>query len=257
MIKRFLLLLSIIISCQALAATVLIDPGHGGEDCGAKAKVWQKNKKTKKKKLSIVCEKDVALKIALKLKKFINSTKRHRAYLTRTIDTTVSLQKRADMADSIKADIFISIHLNAATDKSSNGFETYFLDNHQDAAVAKIEAVENRDIEGKQVIINNILTDLVVERVAPESKKLGEKVHTQISKLLTKNYKMKDRGLKPGLFYVLALSKRPSILLEAGFLTNSHEADLVLNDWFHHLYAKYSAAGIISYLDSISGPNLF
>ncbi|MFG1498776.1 N-acetylmuramoyl-L-alanine amidase [Halobacteriovorax sp. XZX-3] len=251
MIKNLLLICSILFVSQTFAATVLIDPGHGGEDCGAKAKVWRK------KKLNVVCEKDVTLKIAVKLKKYINETKRHRAYLTRTIDKTVSLQKRADMADIIKADIFISIHLNAAEDNSSSGFETYYLNNHQDAAIAKIEAVENRDLEGKQVIINNILTDLVVERVAPESKKLGTKVHDELGKLLTKNYKMKDRGLKPGLFYVLALSKRPSILLEAGFLTNTTEASLVLDDWFHHLYAKYSAKGIISYLDSISGPSLF
>lgn len=247
----FQLITTLIICTNITAATVLIDPGHGGEDCGAKAKVW------KKKKLKVVCEKDIALKIAKKLKKFINETKRHRAYLTRTLDTTITLQKRADMADIIKADIFISIHLNAATDKSSNGFETYYLNNHKDAAITKIENVENRDLHGKEVVINNILTDLVVERVAPESKKLGDNVHTELSKLLTKNYKMKDRGLKPGLFYVLALSKRPSILLEAGFLTNNSEASLVLDNWFHHLYAKYAAKGIISYLDSISGPNLF
>lgn len=251
MTKKILFFFFIILSTSAFSATVLIDPGHGGEDCGAKAKVW------KKKKLTVVCEKEVALKIALELKKFINATKRHRAYLTRTIDTTVSLQKRADMADIIKADIFISIHLNAATDNSSSGFETYYLNNHQDAAISKIEAIENRDLHGKQVIINNILTDLVVERVAPESKKLGTKVHEQLSSLLTKNYKMKDRGLKPGLFYVLALSKRPSILMEAGFLTNKSEANLVLDSWFHHLYAKYTSQGIIRYLDSISGPSLF
>lgn len=245
------LILTFTICLNAMSATVLIDPGHGGEDCGAKAKVW------KKKKLKVICEKDVALKIAKKLKEFINESKRHRAYLTRTLDKTITLQKRADMADIIKADIFISIHLNAATDRSSSGFETYYLDNHKDAAIAKIEKVENQDLHGKEIVINNILTDLVVERVAPQSKKLGDKVHSELSKLLTKNYKMKDRGLKPGLFYVLALSKRPSILLEAGFLTNSNEANLVLDNWFHHLYAKYTAKGIISYLDSISGPNLF
>ena len=62
----FQLITTLIICTNITAATVLIDPGHGGEDCGAKAKVW------KKKKLKVVCEKDIALKIAKKLKRMLS-----------------------------------------------------------------------------------------------------------------------------------------------------------------------------------------
>lgn len=249
--NTILTILICLIGQSVFAKKVLIDPGHGGEDCGAKAKMW------KKKKLKIICEKDLTLKIALQLQKFINESKRHSAYLTRITDKTVSLDKRSKMADHIKADIFVSIHLNATTNKSANGFEIFYLDNHDDVAIQKVEKVENKDISGEQKEINSILADLVVERVAPQSKILGQHVHKAIRYKLTKRYKLKDRGLKPGLFYVLALSKRPSILLEAGFLTNSTEAKLMNDHWFQRVYAKNVARGIINYLDKNSNPNLF
>lgn len=236
---------------QVSAKKVLIDPGHGGEDCGAKAKIW------KKKRLKIVCEKDIALSIAKKIKSYIEKNSSHSAYLTRLIDKTISLQKRSELADTIKADIFISIHLNASEIKSSHGFETYYLDNHDDVAIKKIENVENADSNIEKVIINQILASLVVERVAPSSKELGKLVHHQISNAIEKKYSMKDRGLKPGLFYVLALSKRPSILLEAAFLTNSKEAQKARTRKFQEQYSKAVATGIIKYLDKGKDPDLF
>lgn len=248
-------LLSITITCllcsTTMAKKVLLDPGHGGDDCGAKAKIWHK------KKLNIICEKELTLKIAKEIRKYINQSKRHTAYLTRITDKAVSLDKRSKMADHIKADIFVSIHLNATTNKSASGFETFYLDNHDDVAVQKVEMVENKDSSGEQKEINSILADLVVERVAPQSKRLGQSIHDAISTKLQKRYKLKDRGLKPGLFYVLALSKRPSVLLEAGFMTNHSEALLLKDQWFQRVYAKNVARGIIKYLDSNTNPNLF
>ncbi len=236
---------------NASAKKVLIDPGHGGEDCGAKAKIW------KDKKLSIICEKDVALSISKKIKFYIEKHSDYSAYLTRVIDKSLTLDKRSKLADSVKADIFISVHLNAATTKSSVGFETFYLDNHNDKAIKKIEDVENKDSTGETAIINQILADLVIDLVAPSSKKLGQYVHEEITPILAKRYKMKDRGLKPGLFYVLALSKRPSILLEAAFLTNPSEAEIANSEKFQDNYAKAVAKGVIKYLNLKKEPILF
>lgn len=229
------------ITFNAKAGVVLIDPGHGGEDCGAKAQIW------KDKKLIVQCEKDIALEIAKKIHAKINKTSHIKAYLTRTVDSTLTLQQRADYADKIGADIFISIHLNSSHSRSSNGVETYYLDNHDNAAVKKIEKVENSDAKGEEVIINQILADLVIQRTAPISKKLAFYVHANLQKRVVPTYKIVDRGTKPALFYVLALSKRPSILLEAGFLSNQEEVDKLLSDKFQEDYAQAVYRGVVRF----------
>lgn len=250
--KSIILLLILAYSVPIMAKRVLIDPGHGGEDCGAKASIWNN------KKLQILCEKELSLIIATKIKDHINKSNRHVAYLTRSSDIDLSLDKRSRMADIIKSDIFVSIHLNASPITSSRGFETYYLDNHKDDVIKKIEKVENTDSSsGQELIVNNILTSLIIDRVTPKSKELGGNVHNSISKVIKQKYKLNDRGLKPGMFYVLALSKRPSVLIEVGFLTNSHEAILINSKAFQDDFAKAVSSGVIKYLDKNSEPVLF
>lgn len=254
MLKFILLNVSLLLLTAQItwAKRVLIDPGHGGEDCGAKASIWSK------KKLVILCEKELSLTISTKIKEKINESNRHVAYLTRSSDKDLSLDKRSKMADIIKSDIFVSIHLNASPIQSSRGFETYYLDNHKDDVIKKIEKVENLDAgSGQELIVNNILTSLIIERITPKSKELGANVHNSISRHIAGRYKLVDRGLKPGMFYVLALSKRPSVLIEVGFLTNSKEAALINSQGFQDEFAQSVANGIISYLDKNSEPVLF
>jgi N-acetylmuramoyl-L-alanine amidase len=241
---KFLYLLSIIqlvFNAQAFTQVILIDPGHGGEDCGAMAYY----KKKSKKEVAVICEKDIALIIAKKIHKILK--KDFKVYLTRSIDSTLSLDKRANMADKIRADIFISIHLNSSKTKGGKGYETYYLSNHNDKAVKKIEAIENKNKNGEQAIINNILADLVIDRVAPRSEKLARLLHFEITKNIKNKFKLIDRGTKPALFYVLALSKRPSVLLEAGFISNDKEMKKVLNNDFQNRYAISVANGIKKY----------
>lgn len=240
--KQFgFILFLLFVSLHAQAGVVLIDPGHGGEDCGAKAQIW------KDKKLAIQCEKDIALEIAKRIHSKLNKTKHIKAYLTRTVDSTLTLQQRADYADKIGADIFISIHLNSSHSRNSNGVETYYLDNHDNAAVKKIEKVENSDAKGEQVIINQILADLVIQRTAPISKKLAFYVHANLQKRVIPTFKLADRGTKAALFYVLALSKRPSILLEAGFLSNQEEVEKLLSEKFQEEYAEAVYKGVVRF----------
>ena len=240
--KVLLSLILTIFSTTVLGAVVLIDPGHGGEDCGAKAKVWKKHKN--KKKLIIYCEKDLALDIAKKIHKKINKSGYIKAYLTRSVDRTLTLQQRADYADKVSADIFISVHLNSFYSRHPRGVETYYLDNHNSAAVRKIESVENKGASEEEIINNKILADLVIQRTAPTSRRLAKLIHKNIKKEVVKKYDLTDRGTKKALFYVLALSKRPSVLLEAGFLSNEKEILKLKSKAFQEDYANAVYKGV-------------
>ncbi len=242
------LIILILLQNSSIAQSILIDPGHGGEDCGAKGKLW------KGKTLKVICEKDIALSIAKIIHKRLS--KNFSTYLTRSLDRTVTLEERAELADKIKADIFISIHINASTSKHSHGLETFYLDNHDNAAVRKVEQVENKNLKGEQVIINKILADLVIDRTAPSSRKMAKLVHTELSKKVSKKYKITDRGVKPAIFYVMALSKRPSILLEVGFISNTKELKKMITKKFQTDYANAVALGVEKYFSKQTAPPL-
>lgn len=230
------LLIFFLIPLQLSAYTILLDPGHGGEDKGACGNLGN----------SEISEKDLALSLAQKIAKHL--PKEHRVYLTRTYDKTLTLEKRAEIAEKLSADLFVSIHINASENKSAHGFETYYLDHHKDAAVKKIESIENRNLKGEELVVHQILTDLIVDRTTKSSRKLATSIHKRLQKGVKRKYRMKDRGLKPGLFYVLALTKRPAALLEVGFITNKNEIKKLTNEKFQNEYAKNVAKGIAKYL---------
>lgn len=234
MIKKLIILF--LVPLQLYGYTILLDPGHGGEDDGALGEL-SNNK---------IREKDLALILAKKISKRIS--KKHRVYLTRSYDKSVTLEKRAEIAEKLSVDLFVSIHVNASTRKSANGFETYYLDHHKDAAVKKIESVENRDLKGQELVVHQILTDLIVDRTTKSSRRLGQAIHGRFSSGIKRKFKVKDRGLKPGLFYVLALTKRPAVLLEIGFISNSRELKKLTTASFQDEYAKNVADGILAYL---------
>jgi N-acetylmuramoyl-L-alanine amidase len=158
--KLYLLLLTFSIFCWG--KIILIDPGHGGIDLGAQGML--NSKKSKRQ----IFEKDLALKMAKLLQTELQ--KKYQVYLTRTNDTYVSLDARAKMADTVKADLFISLHFNSNADKTAQGIETFYLDNHNDVAVKKVEDIENVGLEGKSTVINHILIDLAIKLTTKESK---------------------------------------------------------------------------------------
>lgn len=239
------LLFLFFITLQSYGFVVLLDPGHGGEELGASRKLTLKNSKGKSY-TRFIHEKDLSLKVAKKIKAFLAD--KHTVYLTRSFDRHVSLEDRAKMADTVKADIFISIHFNSYNDSKYKGFETYYLDNHKNKAINKVERIENNELHGKDKVVNQILIDLVIQKTTKASKKLASFVHSNLSVSLKKKFKMKDRGIKPGLFYVLALSKRPGILLEGGFMSNGKELSLINSKKYIHKYSKAVSKGIQEYL---------
>jgi N-acetylmuramoyl-L-alanine amidase len=240
-----LLLLFLFLSFNGHAMVILIDPGHGGKELGAVSTIVTYDKKGKKKSKKIY-EKDLVLTLAKRVQKIL--MRNHTVYLTRSVDRTVSLDERAEMADTVKADLFVSIHFNSSPEAKYHGFETYYLDNHNDKAIAKVESIENKGLQGEDKVINQILIDLVIDKTVGQSKKLANLIHSKVSRKIKKKYKRKDRGVKPGLFYVLALSKRPGALIEAGFMSNPKEIFKLKSPKFLQDYAEGIAAGIAQYV---------
>lgn len=226
---------------MAFGYSILIDPGHGGEDQGTTNTIGPKNKK------QMVFEKDIALVISKKLYNKLNK-KNHSVYLTRSFDRKVELKERAEMAEKLKADLFISIHVNSGPNNNSNGFETYYLDNHSDVAVKKMEEAENQGMGVDDPVAKQILIDLVIKRTVNSSKKLANSIHSRVKKNVAPTFRMKDRGVRPGLFYVLALSKRPGVLLEVGFLSNDKEKYKILSNKFQEDYTDSIVEGIEAFI---------
>ena len=236
---RFLILIFFfLISTQGFSKVVLIDPGHGGDEVGAIGHLDP----LKKRK---VFEKDLSLRLAIKLKDHLS--KSTTTYLTRSLDRAVSLQERADLADLLKADLFISVHFNSSTNPKSHGFELYYLDNNSNVAAQKVERAENLNLKGEELIVNQILVDLVVQQTVKHSKQLASAVHKSIHPIV-RSHKLTDRGIKPGLFYVLALSKRPGLLIEAGFVSNMNELKLVNQEKYLDDLARGISIGIMAFI---------
>ena len=134
------LLLVVSLASAAHATVVLVDPGHGGEEHGAIGVLSGARK---------VMEKDLSLRLARKIQEKLRP--HVTVFLTRSLDRTVTLQERADLADKVKADLFISVHFNSSTDQSAQGYETYYLNNSADAAVKKVEKKENLTLQGEEL----------------------------------------------------------------------------------------------------------
>jgi N-acetylmuramoyl-L-alanine amidase len=237
-IKLGLFISLLTVSLTGHCFVVLIDPGHGGKELGAKSHVHGHS----------ILEKDLSLRLSKKLKKYLE--KKYTTYLTRSYDRHVSLQDRANLADDVKADLFVSIHFNSDHDKRSNGFELFYLDNHDQAATKKVEQTENFEMIDDNKEINQILLDLIISKTVESSKKLASHIHKSVTARVTRKYRIRDRGIKPGLFYVLALSKRPGVLVEAGFLSNPQEAKKMMKGTIIDAYAKSIARGIDQYFKS-------
>jgi N-acetylmuramoyl-L-alanine amidase len=239
--RIFLISILLLAIVQAQAFTIIIDPGHGGDDDGAKVMSIGIGPQ------SLIKEKDIALSISQKISDKL-AAKNYSVFLTRSFDRTVSLPERAAIAEKTKADLFISVHINSSPESGAVGFETYYLDNHNDVAIKKVEKTENIQLKNDEIIVQQILVDLVVEQTVNTSKPLAASIHSEIKNTVGRKYGIKSRGIKPGLFFVLALSKRPGVLLEVGFISTQKERIRMMNPKFQEDYATAVVSGIEKFI---------
>ena len=219
---------------------IVIDAGHGGKDTGA---ICCGNKKEKK----------VVLSVALKLKKRLQK-KGYTVYMTRDDDSFVKLPKRTEFANQKRADIFISIHANAAPNKSVQnifkGVEIYYLSPAKTDRAKKAAEKENAVMfEGKDFYTKNAYLSLISETKIVESHKLGLDVsYKMLSNLRTSFGSVENGGVKPANFWVLVGAQMPAILVETGYITHPEEGENLLNNYYQNLLAKGIEEGINRYL---------
>lgn len=202
---------------------VVIDPGHGGRDPGAIGP-------------SGTYEKDRNLEIALLVRDILNVRRPEiEVVMTRTTDEYVSLGERTRMANANRADLFVSIHCNAATRSTANGFETFFLSRARTDDSRAVEMLENSAIqydEGHGQLTAGIPDDPLAFLLADMAQSIylerSSSMAVEIQKRLEERFPANiSRGVKQAGFYVLRGALMPSVLIELAFISNPCEERLL------------------------------
>ncbi len=220
-----ILMVALLFSCDLVAQRiqhtvrrVVIDAGHGGLDPGA---VGKKSK-----------EKDIALAIAMKTGKYIEENlKDVEVIYTRRTDEFIELFRRAQIANDSKADLFISIHCNAARSAEPYGAETFVMGLHKNQENLEVAKKENSAIlleEGYQTSYNgfdpnspeaHVIFSLYQNAYLEQSLDFSKRVQEQFLNRM----KLNDRGVKQAGFLVLHKIAMPGVLIETGFISNPKE----------------------------------
>ena len=219
--------------------TIVIDPGHGGIETGAKGKFG-------------ALEKDITLAIGLKLRAIIEKNLAFRVFMTRDKDMDVSLENRSALANNHKADLFISIHANGSPRKNSHGSETYFLSqNATDEESRRLAYLENSsgDLEGRiegdgRDDIKLILWDLAQASYLKQSSQLAESIQSGLNALLG----TANRGVKQAPFKVLTGAACPAVLVETAFISNPEEEKELGTEAFQDSVAQAVYLSLVEYL---------
>ena len=171
--------------------------------------------------------------------------------MTRKDDTFISLKDRSKISNKRNADLFVSIHANAAKRKSAHGIETYFLGTSHNKQALETAARENRGLvkSVKDDRVQQILASLITTTKINDSSRLASRVQDNLYRSSKKvNRNLKNLGVKEGPFYVLHGADMPSILVEVGFLTNQKEAKMLSQPQYIYRLASSIAEGIHKYL---------
>lgn len=225
-------------SNESSIKVIVLDPGHGGKDPGAEG-------------ANGLQEKHIVLSIAQKLKARIESEFNVKVLLTREDDSFVSLKERTEFANANDADLFISIHTNAAENKKAHGIEVYYLSEAKNDESRAAQALENSvvaEFEGEEALqeytqADYVISDLIQSAQLIESINLAYKF--QNNAIL--ETEALDRGVKSANFFVLRGAYMPSVLVELGFISNIEEGQNLNNESYQDRLVESLFYGIKSF----------
>ncbi|MBI3287986.1 MAG: N-acetylmuramoyl-L-alanine amidase [Elusimicrobia bacterium] len=215
---------------------IVVDPGHGGKDPGATG-----GRGTR--------EKDVNLAAALELTRVLRERGDFEVVLTREDDTFIPLSDRSELANSKEADLFVSLHCNAASNKQENGFEVYSVsETASDPEAEKLAAAENASLEfegknpqdetAKMILLAMTKTEMINESAT---------FAALSAKTIAKRADVVARGAKQAGFYVLRGTHAPAILVEMAFVTHAKDEAKLSSRRFRRKMAEGVASGIVDY----------
>jgi N-acetylmuramoyl-L-alanine amidase len=230
-------------------AAILIDPGHGGKDPGAIGEQSVAGKKIR------VVEKEVTLAISQKLYAALKAKYPDKQILiTREGDTYPTLEDRVDMANSVElasneAIIYVSIHANSSFNKNAKGFEVWYLNPDYRRTL-----VDSKKPGGPKQEIAPILNAMLEEEFTTESIILARSVMTGLQAEIGAD--SQNRGIRADEWFVVRNARMPSILIEAGFVTNPDEGRLLSRDDYLARVADGVYTGLVDfvgYFESMRG----
>jgi len=199
--------------------TIVIDPGHGGDETGAHG-------------AKSALEKTITLNVAKRLKAALESKLGARVLLTRDGDETVGLDQRAALANNNKADLFLSLHANASLRRTASGAEVFYLSldraDEEARRVAESEGVAMPVFGGGTREIDIILWEMAQARHIEQSAGLAR----AIERSLRTSVPMSPRAIQQAPFRVLVGANMPAVLVEMGYLTNPDQENQLENDGF-------------------------
>jgi N-acetylmuramoyl-L-alanine amidase len=223
---------------------IVIDPGHGGHDPGAKG--------------GGTTEAELVLDVSLKLEKLLQKIPGLEVVLTRRKDEYVALQERTSIANRENADLFLSIHANASNSPQAQGIETYFLNFATTLGAAAVAARENAASGQGMGELPDVVKTIALNNKLDESRDLATIVQREmIARLRPANKPLRDLGVKQAPFVVLIGAAMPSVLAEISFMTNLQDAKLLKSTSYRQKIAEALFEAIRSYQASLKkGPTL-
>lgn len=223
--------------------TIVIDPGHGGHDPGATGPTGLK-------------EKDVNLAIAKALRRKIEDNGGEfgvsRVVLTRSEDRFIPLEERTGIAKRERADLFVSIHCNAAKNDQAHGIETYILSFTKDPEALAVAARENSTTRKSLSDLADIVKKYLLSSKIDESTRLATHVQSSVVNRIAQKFNpVKNKGVKKAPFIVLIGADVPSILVESSFITNPREEKRLRSEDYINDIADGIYSGIKKYSNEV------
>ena len=214
---------------------IVLDPGHGGKDSGARGKLGTR-------------EKDVVLDLARRIRQILEQNG-IQVIMTRDSDRFISLAKRAQIANRSQSDFFISLHANASKTRSAKGFEVYYFSDPSNDEARAVAAMENAMLKSEDNSASHspeleiTLWDIINNENRTEASELARAITTSAQTQTG----VKNRGLKSARFVVLKATTMPAVLVEIGFLSNAAEEKKLRSSEYRHRLARAITKGIFDY----------